>query len=104
MIQELESGLFVPLYLDDIFSVFHTRKPLEEDLEDGVVVLVTPKGITWNPYNETFADNEALMTNAKRDLLPSEYICHELMVDDDHPKIDLVLAMDNHLIDSTLMG
>ena len=48
-IQELESGLFIPLNLDSIFSVFHTLKPLEEDLEDGVVVIFTPEGITWVP-------------------------------------------------------
>ena len=75
--------------------MFHTLKPLEEDLDDSVVVLVTPEGITWNHYNKTYVENKALMTNAKDDLLPSEYICHDLMVDVDYPSIDLVLVMDN---------
>lgn len=48
------------------------RNPLEEDLEDGVVTLVTPEGIPLSPYDKTFADNKASMTNVKDNLLPSE--------------------------------
>ena len=39
------------MYLAGIFSVFRTRKLLEEDLEDGVVVHITHEGLTWNPYD-----------------------------------------------------
>ena len=35
------------------------------------------------------------MTNTKEDLHPSEYVHHELIVDDDYSSIDLVLVMDN---------
>ena len=30
-IQDVESSLFILLYIYDIFSVFHTQKPFEED-------------------------------------------------------------------------
>ena len=75
-IQELKSSFFIPLYLDGIFSVW--------DLEDCVVVLVTPKNISCNPYDKTFIDNEALLADTKGNLLPSEYIHCEMIVKDDY--------------------
>ena len=68
--------------------MFHTWKLFEEDFEDGVVVIITPEGIPWNPCDKTYAHNKPSMTNAKGDLLPSEYIHHKLIVNDDYPSID----------------
>ena len=39
--------------LCSIFTYFPTRKPDEEDITDGVVVIMTPEGAIWEPYNES---------------------------------------------------
>ena len=94
-LQESESSLFILMYLDGIFSVFHARKLLEEDLDDSVVVHITPEGLTWNPYDKNYADNEALLTDIKGNLLPSEYIHREMIVENDWTSIEAVHVMDN---------
>ena len=43
-IQGKETGLFITMNLHSIFSYFPTRKSDEEDIEDGVVVVMTPEG------------------------------------------------------------
>lgn len=96
-IQNAESGLFVPLSLDGILSVFHKWIPTEEDLDDSVVILITREGVTWNPYEETYAVNEASLTDVQGNLLPSEYIHCELIIEDDYGIIGAVLVMDNHV-------
>ena len=49
-IQHLESGLFIPLHLRSIFSYFETRKPTDEDLCDGIPVMISPDAEVWQPY------------------------------------------------------
>ena len=44
IIQEKETGLFITMSLRSIFSYFPSRKPDEENIEDGVVVVMTPEG------------------------------------------------------------
>jgi hypothetical protein len=94
-IQETESGLFIPLSLDGTFSTFDTRKPTDVDIVNGTIVVITPEGSSWNPYCDSYADNEDSMTNAVGDLLPSEYIHREIISDEDHPCIDTVLGVES---------
>ena len=43
-IQDRDTGLFITIQLKSIFSYFPTRKPFEDDIEEGVVVVMTPEG------------------------------------------------------------
>ena len=58
------------MQLRSICSYFLTRKPFEDDIEDGVVVVMTPEGATWDVYNENFVDNKRSMTNKKGSFSP----------------------------------
>ena len=69
-IQESATGLFITLQLRSIFSYFPSRKPNDDDLEDGVIVVMTPEGLTWDAYDQNFADNERSLTNKKGALRP----------------------------------
>lgn len=64
IIEDADTGLFIPLSLDETFSIFNTRKPTQDDVLNGKVVIITPEGSSWNPYCESYADNEDAMTNA----------------------------------------
>ena len=57
-IQNHETGLFITMQIRSTFSYFPTRKPFDNDFEDGVMVVITPEGATWDAYDQTFADNE----------------------------------------------
>ena len=94
-IQEKETGLFITMHLQSIFSYFPTRKPDEEDIEDGVVVFITPEGVTWEPYDESYADNEAALTNKKGEMLPPSYELKEFVTEEDYPNIDSVMVMND---------
>ena len=48
-IQDTETGLFIPLSLDETFPTFNTREPTQDDLLNGTVVVITPEGLSWNP-------------------------------------------------------
>ena len=72
-IQEESTGLFIPLQLRSIFSYFPSRKPNNSDLDDSVVVAITPDGPTWDAYDPAFADNERSMTNFRGQIRPSKY-------------------------------
>jgi hypothetical protein len=72
-IQEHESGLFIPLHLRSIFSYFVTRKPTDDDLSDGIPVLISPDAEVWQPYCPTYAENEESLMNAKGELHPPMY-------------------------------
>ena len=82
-IQDTESGLFIPLSLDGTFSTFNTRKHTDDDILNGIVVVITPEGSSWNPYCDSYDENKDSMTNAVGDLLPSKYIHRELIMDED---------------------
>ena len=58
MIQDTESGIFIPLSLYGTFSTFNTRKPTQDDILNGTVVVITPEGSSWNPYCDSYAENE----------------------------------------------
>ena len=57
-IQDRETGLFITMQIRSTFSCFPTRIPFDDDFEDGVVVVITPEGPSWDAYDETFANNE----------------------------------------------
>ena len=44
-IREQHTGLFITMNLSSIFSYFPTMKPDEDDIEDGVVVIMIPVGV-----------------------------------------------------------
>ena len=73
-IRERDTGLFITLQLRSIFSYFLSRKPSDDDLVDGVMVIMTPDGPTWDAYDQTFADNERSLTNKKGELRPPKYV------------------------------
>ena len=84
-IQDLETGMFIRLELDGVFSVFNTtRAPEPDDLENGIVVIIIPEGRNWNPYCEVYAENEASITNNRGEVLPTQYIHRDLIVEDDY--------------------
>ena len=56
--------------------------------------MITQEGSSWNPYCESYADNEDAMTNAVGDLLPSEYIHCELIKEEDYPSISAVFGLE----------
>ena len=62
-IQECNAGLFITMQLRSIFFYFLSKKPNMDDLDNGVEVIMTPEGSTWDAYDQTFAENEHSMTN-----------------------------------------
>ena len=91
-IQELESGLFIPLRLQGTFSVFDSRKPSEQDITDDELVFITPEGSSWNPHCESYADNEASLTNFRGEVLASSYRYKDMLKSDDFPSINTALG------------
>ena len=59
--------------LRSIFSYLPTRKPDEDDIEDGFVVVMTPEGAIWEPYDKSYASNETSLTNNKAEMQPPKY-------------------------------
>ena len=43
-IQEFETGLFITMQLKNIFSYFLLGKPNDDNIMDGVTVVMTPEG------------------------------------------------------------
>ena len=75
--------------LRSIFSYFPSRKPDEEVIEDGVVVVMTPEGAAWEPYDESYASNEAALTNQKGEMRPPKYELKKIVTGEDYPNIDI---------------
>ena len=71
-----------------------SRKPNVEDLDDGVMVVMTPEGSTWDAYDHNFADNERSMTNWKGKLRPPKYVHKEFVGEDDLTSINSITAFD----------
>ena len=81
--------------LRSIFSYFPTRKPDEEDIKDGVVVVMTPEGAVWEPYDESYTSNEASLTYHMGEIRPPKYELKELITEEDYLNIDSVLVMND---------
>ena len=45
-IQERDTGLFITMQLSSVFYYFLSRRPNEDDIEDGIIVVMTPEGTT----------------------------------------------------------
>ena len=73
-IQELDTGLYVTIQLKTIFFCFLSRKPNEDNLDDGVVIKMTPERSTWDAYDQNFDDNKRSMTNWRGELRPPKYV------------------------------
>ena len=78
-----------------IFSYFPTRKPDEEYIEDGVVVVMTPEGAIWKPYGKSYVSNEASLTNNKGKMRPPKYKLKEFVTKNNYPNIDSTMMMDD---------
>ena len=52
-IQHRESGLKIAMKIRSTFSYFDTRKPTEDDFEEGVAVLFSPESAEWDPYDQS---------------------------------------------------
>ena len=74
-IQECDTRLFIIMQLKSIFSYFLSRKPNEDDLDNSVVVVMTPEGSTWDIYDQNLANNKRSVTNQKSELRPSNEVC-----------------------------
>ena len=94
-IQDHDTGLFITMQIRSTFSYFPTKKIFDEDFEDGVLVVITPEGASWDVYNQTFADNERSITNKKGELRPPMYKHKEFVEEDDHANINSILVIDN---------
>ena len=68
-IQDLTTGLKIQLKLEGIFSGFYTRKPTEEEMMNGIVIPITPEGISWDPNSLHFAHNEDTMVDEQGELV-----------------------------------
>ena len=63
-IQECDTGLFITMQLRSIFS-FLSRNPNEDNLKDGIIVIIALEGATCDAYDQNFTDNKRSMTNRK---------------------------------------
>ena len=53
-----DESLRIPLTLNGIFSIFLTRISSNQDLIDGIPVLITPEDTTCNPHSNSYKQNE----------------------------------------------
>ena len=85
-IYDKEHDLRIPLQLDGIFSYFPTRSLTQDELEfaeDYPVVLLSPDSPSWDPYNESYAKNEASFTDHRGEMLYPVPKNHELISQSD---------------------
>ena len=94
-IQEFRTGLFITMQLKSIFSYFPTQKPNLDDLDDGIEVMLTPEGPSWDAYDQTFVDNRRSMTNRHGHLRPSTYVHKDFVEEDDIANINSIMVFDN---------
>ena len=74
-----DHGLLIPIVLNGIFFFFHTRKPNNDDLENGTIIPFTPEGAEWNPYTHNYEIQEENMTdwNGDINIRQTKRICPE---------------------------
>ena len=58
-IQHSESEMVIELQLDRIFLVFKSRKPTNDDLHEGIPIVITLEGKVWDPHSDSYANNES---------------------------------------------
>jgi hypothetical protein len=84
-IQDPETGLFIQLNLDGIFSFFTSRRPTHDDLLNAKAVVITPEGTSWNPHSEHFSLNEDTYTDYEGNMMNRVYIQNNLIDENDVP-------------------
>ena len=87
-IQHTETGLFIKLNLDGVFSYFTSRKPTHFDMLNSDVAVITPEGTSWNPHSDHYSLNEDTFTDYEGNMMTSSYIKTNLIEDADVPAID----------------
>ena len=97
-IQDRETGLFITMQIRSTFSYFPTRMPFDDDFKDGVVLVITPEGRSWNVYDETFANNERSMTNRKGELRSPMYKDKKFVGKDEHANNNSILLLAKNLV------
>jgi hypothetical protein len=87
-IQDPNTGLFIELNLDGVFSYFNTRRPTHDDLINAEAVVITPEGTSWNPHSEHYSINENTYTDFEGNMMNREYVKNNLIDECDVPAID----------------
>lgn len=79
--------------LNDALKHYCTKLPVIMNIFNRkIAIIITPKGPFQNLYHrESYADDEDAIANAIGDLLPSKYIHCGLLMEEDHPSIDVGL-------------
>ena len=100
-----EDNLKIQLQLSGIFSYFHIRMPLANEIEHCDKVFLTPDSIAWNPYSPHYAENESAMTDWEGKLVDQRYRKKYKKNDDLYSDISSIELMQwNAHIDSVLMS
>jgi hypothetical protein len=87
-IQDPNTGLFIELNLDGVFSYFNTRRPTHDDLINAEAVVITPEGTSWNPHSEHYSINENTYTDFEGNMMDHKYVKNNLIDECDIPAID----------------
>ena len=59
------------------------------------MVVMTPEGVTWDAYDQNYADNERSMTNRKGKLCPPKYVLKKFVEEDDLANLNSIMVFDN---------
>jgi len=82
-----QTSLRIPLQLDGIFSYFPTRGLTRDEMEhpeEMPHVLLSPDTQYWDPYNESYAENEASFTDPRGEMVyPTPRSNHVLIEEDE---------------------
>ena len=81
-IYDAESGLRISLQLDGIFSKFPTRALSRKEMIDPdslPIVFLSPDSPVWDPYDASYAQNEAAMTDHRGDIVQTIPTRHDLL-------------------------
>ena len=94
--------LRIPLQLHGIFSYFHVRKPLSDEIVHCPKAIITPDGETWDPYSSHYAENEASMLDWEGNMMDERYH-KKLKKEEDYIDISSVQVQHiDHHIDSIM--
>ena len=77
-----ESGLRIPLMLNGIFSSFETRQLSKQEMtnpDDYEMIFLSPDSPVWNPYDESYAENEAALMTRRGEIVSSIPPRHDLL-------------------------
>ena len=75
-----DNNLKIPLQLHRIFSYFHSRVPMMEEVSHKDPIFLTPDSDNWNLHSEHFAQNKDSMFEWERNMNPKK-ACKEHVLD-----------------------